>query len=168
MMLKALVQAQLDPTYTPILKATVGIVFLATPHRGSETADMATVAVRIGKAVFPKFLLTINKPLITSLKKDCNSLFERASNFMKICSGMKIYSFYEQDGMAGQMVRQTKRASKALTSLTRAHRLWNASPPSSTFQTRSYKASMRIIGKSASTEAKTIRTTSPFAMVFGN
>lgn len=98
-------QAQLDPLYTPILTATVGVVFLATPHRGSETADMATMAVRISRAVLPKFLVTINKPLISSLKKDCGALFEKASGFTRICSLMKIYSFFEQDRLGGQVVR---------------------------------------------------------------
>ncbi|KIL88375.1 hypothetical protein FAVG1_08454 [Fusarium avenaceum] len=80
--------------YASILKATTGIVFLGTPHRGSDLAPWGLLlsnlvsVTSIGK--------NIRKELLRTLSKDSDTLREISSQFLQRATSLKIMSFIEQ------------------------------------------------------------------------
>jgi len=88
---QALVISQLDDTYADIRKSTYGIVFLATPHRGSSSANLANVVSNIAMAAFPG----IQTQLLKTLEKDSNTLGDLTDNFRHLAKDFQIASFYE-------------------------------------------------------------------------
>lgn len=94
-MLKALIMAHNgSELYSPILKATTGIVFLGTPHRGSDLASWGILlsnlvsVTSIGK--------NIRKELLRTLSKDSDTLAEISKQFLQRAKFLKIMSFIEQ------------------------------------------------------------------------
>ncbi|EXA32954.1 hypothetical protein FOVG_15926 [Fusarium oxysporum f. sp. pisi HDV247] len=92
---KALIMAHNgSAVYGPILKATTGIVFLGTPHRGSDLASWGFLLsnlvsiTSIGK--------NIRKELLRSLSKDSDTLAEISRQFLQRAKSLKIMSFIEQ------------------------------------------------------------------------
>jgi hypothetical protein len=100
----ALIEARLNSRYTSILDSTKGILFMGTPHQGSGVANIADIAATIGSVMLPGVLFMANQPLIRSLKKDCDYLFERAGQFANISSGIQIYNVHEMLPMGGRLV----------------------------------------------------------------
>ncbi|KFY96250.1 hypothetical protein V500_02532 [Pseudogymnoascus sp. VKM F-4518 (FW-2643)] len=88
---KALVEARLDKTYEPILRATYGIAFFATPHRGGNYAKLGDIAASIASAC----LRHQNNNFMKSLTKD--SLFgaELSRNFRHVIDDFFVLSFCE-------------------------------------------------------------------------
>lgn len=89
-MFQALLNAAIsrnDPYMQLLLSQTAGIIFLGTPHQGS---DVATFAYQVAKIT-----VSGNKPLLRALKANCPALFDDVQSFHQISEGMKIYSFYE-------------------------------------------------------------------------
>ncbi|KAJ5004002.1 hypothetical protein K4K48_010694 [Colletotrichum sp. SAR 10_66] len=90
---EAIVEASLNANlkYQQIRDATYGLVFFATPHHGSDYANLGGVAATIARAV----LRTPKNPLLDSLKRD--SLFSETQrkNFRHRLEDFKIISFYE-------------------------------------------------------------------------
>ena len=60
--------------YGPIADATVGIVFLATPHRGSGVAAPAELASKLLHAA--QFGTGTNTKLVTSLRQNAEILWD--------------------------------------------------------------------------------------------
>ncbi|PQE26139.1 P-loop containing nucleoside triphosphate hydrolase protein [Rutstroemia sp. NJR-2017a BBW] len=75
-----------------LLNATIGIVFLATPHQGSKIANKGSFVANIAKYTG---IVRPNGETLRSLKRNSGELFDKAEQFRTICGGMKICSFYE-------------------------------------------------------------------------
>ncbi|KAI8275902.1 hypothetical protein K4K56_001248 [Colletotrichum sp. SAR 10_98] len=90
---KAIVEASLNANlkYQQIRDATYGLVFFATPHHGSDYADLGGVAATIAGAV----LRQPKNSFLDSLKRD--SLFSDTlkKHFRHRLEDFKIISFYE-------------------------------------------------------------------------
>ncbi|TAQ90814.1 hypothetical protein B7494_g887 [Chlorociboria aeruginascens] len=89
---EALIEAKLDALYTPIFDATVGIIFLATPHKGSFAANFGSIVASVAHL---SMLFKPNTRLIRRLERHNDFLSEKSHHFSKICSRIKIFSFYE-------------------------------------------------------------------------
>jgi triacylglycerol esterase/lipase EstA (alpha/beta hydrolase family) len=88
---RALVEARLDGTYESILKATYGMAFFGTPHRGSTFAKLGDVAVSVVRSV-------LNNPKNTfmdSLKEDLLFSDTTVDDFRHQVENYQILSFYE-------------------------------------------------------------------------
>jgi hypothetical protein len=82
-----------------VLPATFAIIFLGTPHRGSDYADWGTIAINIAKAA----LLDTNSAIVKKLKvnsSDLDILRETFSVMMK-GSRFKVNTFQEGLGLVG-------------------------------------------------------------------
>jgi hypothetical protein len=91
------VQSKYNDRYVSILRSTVGILFVGTPHQGSRAGNLADLTSHIAQVV------TVGaykpKAVIQGLKRNCADLFERASNFSKVCGSIQIFGFYEAKGV---------------------------------------------------------------------
>lgn len=90
-MLQALFQARIESQYQSITENTVGIVFLGTPHRGSDKADYGKILANVATSV-------MNKPkprLISALQSNSDSLMRLTSDFRHQLPNYKVVSFYE-------------------------------------------------------------------------
>ncbi|OJJ87138.1 uncharacterized protein ASPGLDRAFT_80025 [Aspergillus glaucus CBS 516.65] len=88
---EALVQAKLGDVYSSIFKATFGVVFFGTPHRGSPLARIGDVFAKVARAV----LNTPNNTFMNALKKDDLYATELSSNFQQIQEQYQYLNFYE-------------------------------------------------------------------------
>ncbi|EXK25027.1 hypothetical protein FOMG_18285 [Fusarium oxysporum f. sp. melonis 26406] len=80
--------------YAPILKATTGIIFLGTPHRGSDLVPWGILLSNlVGVTSIGK---NIRKELLRTLNKDSDMLMEISSQFLQRATSLKIMSFIEQ------------------------------------------------------------------------
>jgi hypothetical protein len=85
------VSAKLDGTYNSIYEATYGIAFFGTPHRGGRGASIGAIAAKIARTV----LFNPKSTFMESLKKGSLLSDELARDFLKVCGGLHILSFYE-------------------------------------------------------------------------
>ena len=69
---------------------------MGTPHQGSRYANIADLAGKIAEAV--SVGAYSRKAAISGLRKNCDSLYERASTFGNICKGVRVFGFYEARG----------------------------------------------------------------------
>jgi protein SERAC1 len=76
-----------------IFPATLGIIFLGTPHRGSETASLGTIDFEISKLFFKKPDIQV----LRALEVNSETLDRIDTTFREIISerSIKIYSFRE-------------------------------------------------------------------------
>ncbi|KAL8375128.1 hypothetical protein RB599_001725 [Gaeumannomyces hyphopodioides] len=81
--------------YGTIADATVGTVFLATPHRGSGFAAPAELASRLFRAA--QFGTRTNTKLVTSLRQNAEVLWDISCQFVDRASGIHIRTFYETE-----------------------------------------------------------------------
>ena len=81
-------QGQNDPEYEVIVKAISAITFLATPHRGTNLAELLD---RILRSV----LITNSKQYISELGKNSFTLQKLNEQFRHIAPRLDIVSFYE-------------------------------------------------------------------------
>ena len=94
-MIQALFQAKLEHRYNSISESTIGIVFLGTPHRGSEKAAYGKVLATLATAV-------LNKPsprLVNALQVNSEALMSLRTNFRFQLPKYQVYSFYEMKPM---------------------------------------------------------------------
>jgi hypothetical protein len=75
-----------------LLDATIGIVFLATPHQGSKIANKGAYLAKIAKYTG---VVRPNREVLQSLKQNSGELFDKVEQFRGICGGIKICSFFE-------------------------------------------------------------------------
>ena len=81
-----------EKKYPDIFQATYSILFLATPHAGSKTADLGLLMSKIAT-------LTLQQPakhLLETLKLNSFSLNAITQQFMPLYANLKIISFYER------------------------------------------------------------------------
>ena len=83
---KALIIAQREKNFSEIHKATRGVIFLGTPHRGS---DSSLLGLCIATAAAPFF--GSNKTLLKTLRFHDNDLVDKQKEFSKSCPGGSVY-----------------------------------------------------------------------------
>jgi len=88
---QALAFSQMDKNYSNIRNSTYGIVFLATPHRESAIASLASILSNIAVTAFPG----IQTQLLEALEMDSPALGDITENFRHLASDFQIASFYE-------------------------------------------------------------------------
>ncbi|KAI0380177.1 hypothetical protein F5Y04DRAFT_257611 [Hypomontagnella monticulosa] len=83
---------------TTLQERTKLIIFLGTPHRGSEASGWGQLVSNLAKAAF----IDVNDGIFEGLKVDSEVLNRIHSQFKDVSeSGIKIHSFYEGRGMTG-------------------------------------------------------------------
>ncbi|KAJ5220430.1 hypothetical protein N7468_009634 [Penicillium chermesinum] len=89
---QALLNAKEDPKYTSIRTATSGLVFFATPHRGSKSVELGTIAASIARFVSDG---SASNDLLHSL--EYNSIFTRnmSERFRHQLEDYRVISFIE-------------------------------------------------------------------------
>ncbi|KAF1836460.1 NACHT and WD domain protein [Decorospora gaudefroyi] len=85
---EAYMQGQNDPEYEDIVKAISAIVFLATPHRGTNLA-------KILNRILQSTPLTNSKQFISELTRNSSTLQKLNEQFRHIAPKLQIVSFYE-------------------------------------------------------------------------
>ena len=81
-------QGQNDPEYESIVRATSAIIFLATPHRGTNLAELLD---RILRSAF----VSNSKQYVSELAKNSFTLQKLNEQFRHIAPRLDIVSFYE-------------------------------------------------------------------------
>jgi hypothetical protein len=79
--------------------SVAGILFLATPHRGSSETQFPTVLTSIANVALSgtsRFVGNMRSDLIKALEKDSKILKEISTSFRHQARSMKIASFIEQ------------------------------------------------------------------------
>ncbi|KAF8244450.1 hypothetical protein K440DRAFT_636120 [Wilcoxina mikolae CBS 423.85] len=97
---EALIEAHLNRQYESILRATVGILFLGTPHRGSHATNLGNIALQIAKKV-P--FVTPNLLIVNTLKRESPLLHDSVFRFPNIRGSIRIWSFFETQKTSGNM-----------------------------------------------------------------
>ncbi|PWW73473.1 hypothetical protein C7212DRAFT_220039, partial [Tuber magnatum] len=92
---KSLVLSHEQPMYQEILKSTLGIVFMGTPHRGSTIADWTKMFASIVDSVLVG--TRMRSDLLKDLQTNSRALQEITSSFKYRTSGLQFVSFYEQE-----------------------------------------------------------------------
>jgi hypothetical protein len=97
---KALVYAHEDhQRYGMVLTFTIGIVFLATPHRGSDSADFANVVLSIFNTCLSittaGFRSGVSMDLLEYLGRNSKSLQDLLGSARHRLQNISIVSFYE-------------------------------------------------------------------------
>ncbi len=85
--------------YKDIIESTSAVLFLGTPHGGSDYAAITKPVVNIAHVTLPKPFGTFRKDLIGSLERNGPKLLELSRHFRYIVDkeNITIYSFVEQD-----------------------------------------------------------------------
>lgn len=78
-----------------IFVSTYGILFLGTPHKGSNLAAWGSRLERICGAVLPKKVLDSSPGLINALKSNNETLQNIDRQFMQIMPRYHVYFFHE-------------------------------------------------------------------------
>jgi len=86
---KAITSGQIDAHYKDIVKQVRAIVFLSTPHRGSDLADA------LNRILAASVFGHSPKQYIAELQKRHPTLFEINEQFRKIAPSIRIASFFE-------------------------------------------------------------------------
>ncbi|KAK3168452.1 hypothetical protein OEA41_004900 [Lepraria neglecta] len=73
--------------------STYGILFLGTPHNGSDIAKMSITAQRLVSAVVPKKVLDTHGQLLNALKEDSETLQNITDQFAPLMKRFHIYVF---------------------------------------------------------------------------
>ena len=92
-MIQALIAAHACPERYRKIEATArSILFLATPHRGSKSANIGSLLSHVASLAFQN----PSKQLLETLKHDSNILSSLSQDFQKIHSSFDIVNFYER------------------------------------------------------------------------
>lgn len=80
--------AQLDARYAAVMKSTKSVIFLSTPHRGSDLASYLNKVLSISFGSSSKqYVAELNEP--SSFLRNTNEQFRHVAN------ELQIFSFYE-------------------------------------------------------------------------
>lgn len=110
---QALIIAKQDPTFTPLLDLTDGVVFFGTPHRGARTsADIGVVFFDIAQAALSVSGTRLlwggtRNDLVRNLRANSPDLRRIIEGFRHLHSRMQIVSVYETEDQVplGRLVR---------------------------------------------------------------
>ena len=78
-----------------VFVSTYGILFLGTPHKGSDLAKWGSRLERICSAVMPKKVVDTNNSLVNALKENNETLQNIDRQFIQIMSKFHIFFFHE-------------------------------------------------------------------------
>lgn len=81
-------QGQYDPTYEAIIKAVSAIVFLSTPHRGTNLAETLNRILQVSFVASPM-------QFIAELAAGSQTLQKLNEQFRHVAPKLQIVSFYE-------------------------------------------------------------------------
>lgn len=81
--------------YRSLFVSTYGIMFLGTPHTGSDAASWALVLQAMSDAVIPRKFFESESVLLRTLKKDNETLANINSHFLDIYQRFKIHMVHE-------------------------------------------------------------------------
>ena len=84
---KAYLLGQNDEIYQDIIRATSAMVFMATPHRGTNLAEILNRMLRV--------FLQSSRDFISDLNKSSQALEEINEQFRHVAPKLSIWSFYE-------------------------------------------------------------------------
>ncbi|KAH9904668.1 NACHT and WD domain protein [Xylariomycetidae sp. FL2044] len=85
---EAYIQGQYDPEYQSIIQAISAIIFLATPHRGTNLAQTL-------HRVLQSTLVTSSKQYISDIVRNSSALQKLNEQFRHVAPKLNIVSFYE-------------------------------------------------------------------------
>ncbi|KAK2788180.1 hypothetical protein FQN53_004065 [Emmonsiellopsis sp. PD_33] len=85
---KAYIIGKTDDQYSTMMSQTYGIVFLGTPHRGSNLAHILDNILRSSPTVSTKVY-------VSELEKGSTSLDDINEQFRNVCGGLELVSFHE-------------------------------------------------------------------------
>lgn len=80
------------PTLGEIYANTIGVIFLGTPHRGSDKESLGEVVANVAKLSFRQ----PNKQLLATLKTDSDILENQRDHFTTISSNLSIVCIREE------------------------------------------------------------------------
>jgi protein SERAC1 len=80
------------PTLAEIYASTIGVIFLGTPHRGSDQETLGEVAANVAKLSFRQ----PNKQLLQTLKRESHILESQRDQFTTISSNLSIVCIREE------------------------------------------------------------------------
>ncbi|KAJ9156533.1 ankyrin [Pleurostoma richardsiae] len=83
--------------YSAILKSVAGVVFMATPHRGSAFATWGSIVARMIRLA--QFGSGTNAELLSTLANNSKELQSISGQFVERGQGMKIVTFYETEAL---------------------------------------------------------------------
>ena len=89
------VRAQFHDDFRSVFVSTFGIIFLGTPHMGSDVASWALMLQGMADAVLPKRLFESESVLLRTLKKDCETLMDINDHFMDVFPRFRIHMAHE-------------------------------------------------------------------------
>lgn len=88
---QALCQARIETQFNSINESTVGIVFLGTPHQGSEKATYGKILARVAETAAHK----PKSRIISALQANSDPFMRLTSDFRFQLSDYHVVSFYE-------------------------------------------------------------------------
>ncbi len=81
--------------------SSAGIIFLSTPHGGSDAASVAEMLLTIFNMPLIGRFTGARRDSLQALEKGSKDLFEIAQNFRHWTAGLNIFSFVEQTRIQG-------------------------------------------------------------------
>ncbi|KAK8852144.1 Vegetative incompatibility protein HET-E-1 [Apiospora arundinis] len=85
---KAYILGKTDPQYTDMITRICAIVFLATPHKGSQLAQTLNTILKAAPGGG-------SKAFVADLEKNSGALQDINEQFRHMCGGLELVSFYE-------------------------------------------------------------------------
>ena len=122
---QALLQAGLDPQYQSIRDATLGLVFLGTPHRGTDKATYGKVLANVAQFISHQ----PSSHLLTALQTNSDVLLRLTIDFRFQLPNYHVFSFYEQRPMHGLSSLVQARHIRLLVHGLTPFRSWKSIPP---------------------------------------
>lgn len=89
------VRAHHQEDFRSIFVSTYGIIFLGTPHTGSDMATWGRVLQQMSDAVIPRAFFHTESVLLKTLKKDNETLQSINSHFLDIYQRFRIHMVHE-------------------------------------------------------------------------
>lgn len=86
-----------QPEYMDLLDSIKGVLFMGTPHQGSEIASLGSVCADVLEAV--SLGRNTNSPLIKELKESSNTLQDISHAFAHLGADLSVHSFFETEKM---------------------------------------------------------------------